>query len=144
MRWIVALLRRAPVTRRELGQEVGDVGRRRPRPSVPAGEEGAELQQVRPVGLERVARHAALELQIGEEVEHQLYEAVAPDGRVRHPPWFLARSRPSLTRNGLADQPGGLARTAERLQLAPDVAGGAAAHEREALQQTAQRPRGSP
>ena len=34
-------------------------------------QELAELQQVRAVGLQRVARQAPLELQIGEEVEHQ-------------------------------------------------------------------------
>ena len=35
---------------------------------------GAELQQVGAVGLERVARESALELEVGEEVEHQLLE----------------------------------------------------------------------
>ena len=36
----------------------------------------AELQQVGAVGLERVARQAALELEVGEEVEQQVLERV--------------------------------------------------------------------
>ena len=38
------------------------------------GQERAELQQVRAVGLERVARQPALELEVGEEVEHVVLE----------------------------------------------------------------------
>ena len=40
------------------------------RPEPAAVQVGAVLQQVGPVGLERVARQPALELEVGEEVEH--------------------------------------------------------------------------
>ena len=40
----------------------------------PPLQEGPELQQVGAVGLERVARQAPLELQVGQEVEHQLLD----------------------------------------------------------------------
>jgi hypothetical protein len=39
-----------------------------------AVQERAELQQVRAVRLERVARQAPLELEVGEEVEHVMLE----------------------------------------------------------------------
>jgi hypothetical protein len=42
----------------------------------------AVLQQVRAVGLERVAREPALELEVGEEVEHQVLERLGRRGRV--------------------------------------------------------------
>ena len=53
----------------QLGQErreiaVASLGRAQ----IAAPQELAELQQVRAVGLERVARQAALQLQVGEEV----------------------------------------------------------------------------
>ena len=37
----------------------------------------AVLQQVRAVGLERVAREPALELEVGEEVEQEVLERLA-------------------------------------------------------------------
>ena len=44
---------------------------------LPAGvEETAELEQVRAVGLERVARQPALEFEVGEEVQHQVLEGL--------------------------------------------------------------------
>ncbi len=52
----------------------------------------AELQQVGAVGLERVARQAALELEVGEEVEHEVLERLegSDDG---HGAWFAAGGR---------------------------------------------------
>ena len=57
----------------ELGDELGEPGvverqRVAPGPAQPF----AELQQVGAVGLERVARQPALELEVGEEVEHEV------------------------------------------------------------------------
>ena len=57
----------------ELGDELGEPGvveaqRVAPGPAQPV----AELQQVGAVGLERVAREPALELEVGEEVEHEV------------------------------------------------------------------------
>jgi hypothetical protein len=46
-----------------------------------AREVGAVLQQVGPVRLERVARQAALELQVGQEVQQLVLEAGRPAGR---------------------------------------------------------------
>ena len=43
-------------------------------------QERAELHQVRAVGLERVARQPALELEVGEEVEHQVLDSGAASG----------------------------------------------------------------
>jgi len=45
-----------------------------------AEEERAELQQVGAVGLERVARQAALELEVREEVEHVVLERACVNG----------------------------------------------------------------
>ena len=60
---------------REVGEEVGDVG---PldlrRAAAPRREEHAELEQIGAVGVERVPREPALELQIGQEVEDQRLE----------------------------------------------------------------------
>jgi hypothetical protein len=63
---------------RQLGQELrqlamGDPGSGQPAPI----EELPELEQVRAVGIERVARQPPLELEIGEEVEDQWLD---PDG----------------------------------------------------------------
>ena len=64
----------APVAR--LGQEIGHVGALGVRrPLAARAEEGPVLEQVGPVGGQRVARQAALELEVGEEVEQQPLEA---------------------------------------------------------------------
>jgi len=47
-----------------------DLGRR----AAAGADEGAEMQQVGSVCVERVAGEAALELEVGEEVEHQRLE----------------------------------------------------------------------
>jgi hypothetical protein len=63
-----------------------------------------ELQQVRAVGLERVARQPALELEVGEEVEHVVLERsrlCVEDGlsrSSRYPNPSLAVCEPSLGR----------------------------------------------
>ena len=46
---------------------------------------GAQLEQVGAIGLERVAREPPLELQIGEEVEHEVLERLGAygDGHAR-------------------------------------------------------------
>ena len=72
---------------RELGQErrqvaVADLQRAQ----AAAVEELAERQQVGAVGLERVARKAALELQVGEEVEHKLLDPRRAGRAVRSAP----------------------------------------------------------
>ena len=60
---------------RHVGDEVGEVAvRRGQRVGVRALEVRAELKQVGPVGLERVAGEPALELQVGQEVEQQVLE----------------------------------------------------------------------
>ena len=67
--------RGAPIARGEPGQEVRQVGGgRRGGVGAVLSEEAAELEQVRAVRLERVARQAALELEVGEEVEHEMLE----------------------------------------------------------------------
>ena len=43
-------------------------------------QEAAELQEIRAIGLERVARQSALELEVGQEVEEQMLEAVLDRG----------------------------------------------------------------
>ncbi len=61
---------------RQLGEELADVGRAgRQRVDVVGGEVLAVLVQVGAVGVERVAREAALQLQVGEEVEDEALEA---------------------------------------------------------------------
>ena len=60
---------------RQLGEKAGELGvAERRRVEAVAREEVAELQQVGAVGLQRVARQAALELEVGEEVEHVVLE----------------------------------------------------------------------
>jgi hypothetical protein len=55
------------------GQELGDLGvPDLDRADAALLQEGPELEQVRPVGVQRVARQAPLELEIREEVEHQV------------------------------------------------------------------------
>jgi len=72
---------RLAVALREAGEEVGDVGARRVHRRLPARvQEAPELEQVRAVGLERVARQAALELEVREEVQHQVLETAATAG----------------------------------------------------------------
>jgi hypothetical protein len=62
-------------SRRQVGEEVSDVGALDRGRGAPAGaDEGAELQEVGPVGVEGVAGQSALELEVGEEVEHQRLE----------------------------------------------------------------------
>ena len=76
--------RRGPlvaVADRQAGEEVADVaGARIDRRHIALGEKAPELQQVGAVCLECVAREAALELEVGEEVEHEVLEA-HPDRR---------------------------------------------------------------
>ena len=61
---------------RQLGEEVGDVGwPRRQRVELVRGEVLAVLEEVGAVGVEGVAGEAALELQVGEEVEDEALEA---------------------------------------------------------------------
>ena len=76
MRWIVEVVAPGPpVAARQLGEEVRDVrGLGVLRPTSALRQEGAELEQVGTVGLQRVARHPPLELEVREEVEHQLLE----------------------------------------------------------------------
>ena len=90
MRWIVdGRAGRAAVAGRQLGEEVGDVGRAAPSSasSVVRGEELAVLEQVGAVGVQRVAREAALQLQVGEEVEDEALEARVGAGAA---PWRRA------------------------------------------------------
>src|SRR5919109_1135501 len=75
--------RRRPldVAGREFREEIGDVaGPRLERGQVAAREEAAELEQVGPVRLERVAGESALEFEVGEEVEHEVLEALLCEG----------------------------------------------------------------
>ena len=61
---------------RQVGEEVGDIGPLRLRgAAVALGQEGPVLEQIGPIGRERVASQATLELQVREEVEHQRLEA---------------------------------------------------------------------
>ncbi len=87
---------------REVGEEVGDVGALdRDRVAPARMQEGAELEQIGPVGVERVAGETALELEVGEKVEHQRLE-VGIGARLwlgdgdRHGAWFLAAGRRTL------------------------------------------------
>ena len=65
------------VTAGELGHEGGEVGvLELERVLARLLQVRAELQQVRAVGLERVAGEPALELEVGEEVEHEVLECV--------------------------------------------------------------------
>jgi hypothetical protein len=63
------------------GDEAGEVGMR-DRERVAPVQVRAVLQEVRAVGLERVAREPALELQVREEVEHEVLERFRCRGRV--------------------------------------------------------------
>ena len=85
--------------------DAGDVGR----PSLesaalPPLQEATELQQIRPVGLQRVPREAALELEVGEEVEHEVLEATLGAGAFdgcHTPADFARRARiPWLCKTG--------------------------------------------
>src|SRR5206468_1660558 len=63
------------VAARQVGEEVGHVGARGGDwRHVARVEEAAVLEQVGAVGLERVARQPALELQVRQEIEHQVLE----------------------------------------------------------------------
>ena len=73
---------RATLAGRQLGEEVGDVGGARlQRIELVGGEVLAVLEQVGAVGVEGVAGEAALQLQVGEEVEDQALEAGFGRGR---------------------------------------------------------------
>src|SRR5215211_7787551 len=62
---------------REVGQEVGYVSAGRgERLGLARGEKAPELQKVAAVCLEGVARQTALELQVGQEVEHEVLESL--------------------------------------------------------------------
>jgi hypothetical protein len=62
--------RAVPLPGRQLGEELGDVGRSRlQRVALVGGEELAVLEEVGAVGVERVAGQAPLQLQVGEDVE---------------------------------------------------------------------------
>ena len=67
---------------------------------------GAELQQIGAVGLQRVARQASLELEVGEEVEHQLLERARRGGGDCHGATFAPREASPLvgSRAQLRDQ----------------------------------------
>ena len=76
----------AAVAGGQVGEEVGDVGRPGlQRVAVVLGEELAVLEQVGAVGVQRVAREAALQLQVGEEVEDEALEAGVGAGACRRP-----------------------------------------------------------
>ena len=65
-----------PLPRRQLGEEVGDVGAARlQRIPFVGGEVFPVLEQVGAVGVEGVAGEAPLQLQVGEEVEDEGLEA---------------------------------------------------------------------
>ncbi len=68
------------VARGEAGDEARQVGVR-DRERVAAVQVVAELEQVAAVGLERVARQAALELEVGEEVQDEVLERLGGRGR---------------------------------------------------------------
>ena len=72
---LLAVAVRAPG--REVGEEVRDVAAVRldRAHAARARQEHPVLQQVGAVGVERVARQPALELEVGEEVEHERLEA---------------------------------------------------------------------
>src|SRR5919109_1339125 len=75
--------RRRPldVAGREFREKIGEVaGPRLERGQVASREEAAELEQVGPVRLERVAGEPALEFEVGEEVEHEVLEALLCEG----------------------------------------------------------------
>ena len=70
---------------------------------IPAGEVGAELQEVGAVGLERVAREAALELEVGQEVEQLMLEAPRLGADHRHGSGFArAAARPLACKGACA------------------------------------------
>ena len=72
---------RLAIALRETGEEVRDVGARGARRRLSTSvEEAPELEQVRSVGLQRIARQPALELEVGEEVEHQMLERLVLRG----------------------------------------------------------------
>jgi hypothetical protein len=67
--------------RRERGDEVGEVGVAGAQGVRPGAlQVGAELEEVGPVGLERVAGEPALELEVGQEVEHEVLERLGRHG----------------------------------------------------------------
>ncbi len=78
-------LQRGGRDRRPLPGAVGELGEKRrevamtnvERAHTAATQKLPELQQIDAVGLQRVAREPALELQIGEEVEHEALDARA-------------------------------------------------------------------
>src|SRR5271157_6523212 len=79
----------------ELGQERRQIAVARLKRAHPAAvEEGAELEEIRAVGLERVARKSPLELEIGEEVERQMLDPEPRRGLrdllKAHPPRFAS------------------------------------------------------
>ena len=62
---------------RELADELRQQGPSTASGSTPcAAEELTELLQIRAVGLERVARESALELEVGEKVERELVQTL--------------------------------------------------------------------
>ena len=95
-------------------REVG-VGRRLHVDAV-AREVRAELQQIGPVGLERVARQPALELQVREEVEHVMLERTrgrgSGDGRHAEA-FFLGPPAPAVAIRLSAQE----AQTQQRLRV---------------------------
>ncbi len=89
----------------ELGQERRQIPMARLQGAHPAAlEEGAELEEIRAVGLERVARQAPLELQIGEEVERQMLDPEPRRGCCdllkAHPPRFASAAAAPWECNG--------------------------------------------
>ena len=99
-----------PVSLRELREEVREIARPRVGGvSLAFGQEPAELEQVRPVGRERVAGETALELEMREEVEDQALIALGclrlrsptRGGRNRrHTQYFSARRRVPASMRG--------------------------------------------
>ena len=92
--------RLALVSGRQLGDERGEIGGRDlQRVAFTAREERPELLQVRPVGIQRVAREAALELERRQEIKREIGEPPLSGRDVgdRHPGGpFRHRARPVL------------------------------------------------
>jgi hypothetical protein len=109
--------RLALAARRELGDELGEPGVvELQRIAARALQPLAELQEVGAVGLERVAREPALELEVGEEVEDEVLEGLDGDG---HGTGFAAAAASPCECNGSFRPGGGAARAARSASSSP-------------------------